>query len=159
MRGLTFEGIETVVYHEDLAEPEVQDSGDVLVSILRAGICGSDLHQFHGRERVGAGTIPGHEFVGDIVAVGSEVSRLHVGDRVFSPFTTCCGHCFFCQHGLSARCDSWQFFGYQAPAGEDDGGRGLQGDSSRVDSCSSRRHHTRQTAHNPVRRRGHVAGR
>ena len=127
MRGLVFEGIERVVYCQHLPEPAIEQPGDVIVSVLRAGICGSDLHQFHGREPVGSGTIPGHEFVGDVVAVGSGVVAFRVGDRVFSPFTTCCGHCFFCQYGLSARCDSWQFFGYQPPTGVDDGGRGLQG--------------------------------
>ena len=127
MRGLVLEGIERVVFRKNLPEPEVEHCGDVIVSVLRAGICGSDLHQFHGRELVGAETIPGHEFVGDVVAVGSEVARFQVGDRVFSPFTTSCGDCFFCSHGLSARCDSWQVFGYQPPDGVDDSGRGLQG--------------------------------
>ena len=127
MRGLTFEGLETVVYHDDLPEPKLEQPEDVIVSVLRAGICGSDLHQYHGREPVGTGMIPGHEFVGEVVATGKQVSAFQVGDRVFSPFTTCCGHCFFCDQGLSARCDSWQFFGYKPPAGVDDGGRGLPG--------------------------------
>ncbi len=127
MRGLVFAGLEQVVYRTDLAEPAIALPQDVIVAVERAGICGSDLHQFHGRERVAPGTIPGHEFVGKIVAAGSDVQRCKVGDRVFSPFTTCCGTCFFCQHGLSARCDSWQFFGYQPPLGVDDGGRGIQG--------------------------------
>ncbi len=127
MRGLTFEGIETVVYHDDLPEPVIQQPSDVIVAVLRAGICGSDLHQYHGREPVGTGLIPGHEFVGEVVAVGARVAEFNVGDRVFSPFTTCCGHCFFCQHELSARCDAWQFFGYRPPEGVDDGGRGLPG--------------------------------
>ncbi len=127
MRGLVFEGIERVAFQTNLPEPVLENSSDVLVSVERAGICGSDLHQFHGRERVAPGTIPGHEFVGEIVAAGSDVTTLRVGDRVFSPFTTCCGHCFFCEHGLSARCDNWQFFGYQPPEGVKDEGRGIQG--------------------------------
>ncbi len=101
MKGLTFEDIEQVVYQTDLPEPAIEHPGDVIVSVQRAGICGSDLHQYHGRERVRAGTIPGHEFVGEIVALGNGVTQLQPGDRVFSPFTTCCGHCFFCRHGLS----------------------------------------------------------
>ena len=127
MRGLVFEGVERVAFQAVLPEPVMEKSSDVIVSVERAGICGSDLHQFHGRERVAAGTIPGHEFVGEIVAAGSDVTSLREGDRVFSPFTTCCGHCFFCQQGLSARCDSWQFFGYQPPEGVVDEGRGIQG--------------------------------
>ncbi len=127
MRGLIMAGLETIEFQDDLPDPVLQDPHDVIVSVLRAGICGSDLHQYHGREPVAVGTIPGHEFVGDVVAAGAAVSRFRVGDRVFGPFTTCCGRCFFCQQGLSARCDDWQFFGYQAPPGVDDGGRGLQG--------------------------------
>jgi threonine dehydrogenase-like Zn-dependent dehydrogenase len=59
--------------------------------------------------------------------VGSDVRDFQVGHRVLSPFTTSCGHCFFCHSGLSARCDSWQFFGYQPPDDVDDDGRGIQG--------------------------------
>ena len=93
----------------------------------RAGICGSDLHQFHGREPVAPGTIPGHEFVGRIAEVGPLVQRFKVGDRVFSPFTTSCGECYFCRAGLSARCEHHYVFGYQPPDGVDDSGRGIQG--------------------------------
>ena len=65
MRGLVLEGIERVVYRNDLPEPLIEHPSDAVVSVLRAGICGSDLHQVHGRELVGPETIPGHEFVGE----------------------------------------------------------------------------------------------
>ena len=58
------------------------------------------------------GTIMGHEFVGEIVEVGSEVGRFAVGDRVVSPFTTSCGGCFYCCTGLTCRCTRGQLFGW-----------------------------------------------
>ena len=127
MRGLVFEGVERIVFARDLPEPEIEQPTDVLVEVDRAGICGSDLHQFHGRESVAGGTIPGHEFAGEVVAVGASVRRFHLGDSVFSPFTTSCGDCFFCRDGLSARCCDWQIFGYQSPKPEPGRARGLQG--------------------------------
>lgn len=127
MRGLTFQGIEQVEFCTDLADPILQCDSDVIVQVHRAGICGSDLHQFHGREPVAVGTIPGHEFVGEVVAVGSAIRGFQTGDQVFSPFTTCCGECFFCNNGLSGRCHHWQAFGYLPPNGVDDHGRGIQG--------------------------------
>ena len=132
MRGLVFAGIEKIEFQTGLVEPKIEKPTDVIVAVRRAGICGSDLHQFFGRERIAPGTIPGHEFVGEVVAVGGEVRNFRTGDQVFSPFTTSCGRCFFCQDGLSARCDSWQFFGYQPPEGVEDDGRGIQGAQSEL---------------------------
>ncbi len=127
MRALTFQGVEHVEYLNDLPDPHISDPGDVVVAVRRSGICGSDLHQYHGREPVRNGTIPGHEFVGEIVETGSEVCGLRIGDDVFSPFTANCGHCFFCENGLSGRCDRWTLFGYLPPEDEVDTGRGIQG--------------------------------
>jgi 2-desacetyl-2-hydroxyethyl bacteriochlorophyllide A dehydrogenase len=127
MRGLTFQGIESVEFQNDLPDPVIVHPTDVVVRVIKAGICGSDLHQYHGREVVRAGTIPGHEFAGEIVEVGSDVKKFKVGDRVFAPFTTSCGECFYCSNKLSSRCSSWQLFGYLPPADEVDEGRGIQG--------------------------------
>jgi threonine dehydrogenase-like Zn-dependent dehydrogenase len=127
MRGLTFEGIESVRFRNDLPDPTIIDSTDVVVRVLKAGICGSDLHQFHGREPVRAGTIPGHEFAAEVIETGKDVKQFRVGDRVFSPFTTSCGTCFYCENHLSARCSSWQLFGYLPPLDKPDVGRGIQG--------------------------------
>src|ERR671938_351401 len=52
------------------------------------------------------GDILGHEFMGEVVEVGSENKKLKVGDRVVVPFTICCGHCFFCQQELWSLCDN-----------------------------------------------------
>ncbi|EFJ48706.1 hypothetical protein VOLCADRAFT_90474 [Volvox carteri f. nagariensis] len=81
----------------------------------------SDLHPYHGREKgIAPNTVVGHEFVGVIVAKGAEVSGLEVGDRVASPFTSCCGDCFYCRKGAPCRCDHAQahLFGWIS-AGED----------------------------------------
>ena len=78
-----------------------------------AGICGSDLHVYHGRETgLDKGTVMGHEFVGAVVEAGSAVRRIRAGDAVVSPFTTSCGRCFYCRAGLTARCPKGQLFGW-----------------------------------------------
>ena len=127
MRALTFQGTEIVETRNDVADPVLQSNSDVVVAVHRAGICGSDLHQYHGREPVRPGTVPGHEFFGEVVAVGSEVRNFQLGESVFAPFTTSCGECFFCRDGLSSRCEHWQLFGYLPPEDEVDMGRGIQG--------------------------------
>lgn len=127
MRGLTLPGVERVEYHDDLPDPEVLQPTDVVVRVDLAGICGSDLHQYHGRELVAAHTIPGHEFVGEVVEIGEAIRRWTIGDYVFSPFTTSCGSCYYCESGLSARCEHWQVFGYQPPEQVDGVERGIQG--------------------------------
>jgi len=121
MRALTFRGVETVC-HETVSDPEIESPGDVIVRVERTGICGSDLHVFHGRETgLDAGTVMGHELVGEIVATGREVRGLAAGDLVASPFTTSCGTCFYCARGLTARCTGGQLFGWVQ------GGAGLHG--------------------------------
>ncbi len=78
-----------------------------------AAVCGSDLHVYRGHETgLDAGTVMGHEFLGEVVDLGPEVSGLVPGDRVVSPFTTSCGSCFFCRCGLTARCTRGALFGW-----------------------------------------------
>jgi threonine dehydrogenase-like Zn-dependent dehydrogenase len=142
MNAITYRGIEDVVF-EDVAEPELTDPRDAIVEVTVAGLCGSDLHPYFGRERgIEPGTVMGHEFVGRVVAVGDALDdpdralpepasrvgqadqplvRISVGDRVVAPFTTCCGECFYCRIGLTARCESGQLFGWI------EGGEGLHG--------------------------------
>lgn len=127
MKALTFQGTENVELRNDVDEPVLQSDSDVIVAVHRAGLCGSDLHQYHGRESVRRGTVPGHEFFGEVVAVGTAVRQFRVGDFTFAPFTTSCGGCFFCRDGLSSRCESGQLFGYLPPTGEVDSGSGIQG--------------------------------
>jgi len=112
MKALTFQG-ERAVAVESVDDPRLERATDALVRVDLAAVCGSDLHVYHGRESgLDAGTVLGHEFVGEIVECGREVGGLRPGDRVLSPFTTSCGHCFFCRQGLTARCEHGQLFGW-----------------------------------------------
>jgi threonine dehydrogenase-like Zn-dependent dehydrogenase len=113
MKALVFSGVQNIRY-ETVAEPTIQDRGDAIVRVLRTAICGSDLHVYHGRERgLDAGTVMGHEFVGEVVETGTEVRRFRAGDVVCSPFSVSCGQCFYCDRGLTARCArSGAFFGW-----------------------------------------------
>jgi 2-desacetyl-2-hydroxyethyl bacteriochlorophyllide A dehydrogenase len=121
MKALTFRGIEEVVC-ERVEAPRLETSGDVIVEVEIAGLCGSDLHPYLGRERgLDPGTVMGHEFVGRVVEKGSDVRRLEIGDRVVAPFSTSCGECISCRSGLTARCQAGQLFGWV------EGGRGLHG--------------------------------
>eukprot|EP01104_Vermistella_antarctica_P011328 TRINITY_DN3154_c1_g1_i2.p1 TRINITY_DN3154_c1_g1~~TRINITY_DN3154_c1_g1_i2.p1 ORF type:complete len:371 (-),score=25.47 TRINITY_DN3154_c1_g1_i2:16-1128(-) len=84
-----------------------------MTQVVLAALCGSDLHPYHERERgLKHGTVMGHEFVGYVHEVGSGVSKLHIGDRVCTPFTSCCGSCYFCDSGLTSRCTHGQLFGW-----------------------------------------------
>jgi threonine dehydrogenase-like Zn-dependent dehydrogenase len=112
MKALTFQGTRRVAY-ESVADPRIEEPTDVIVRNRLTAICGSDLHVYRGRE-VGndRGTPMGHEFVGEVVEVGSDVSSLKRGDKVVSPFTTSCGACFYCHHGLTCRCTRGQLYGW-----------------------------------------------
>ncbi|GAB4813749.1 hypothetical protein N2152v2_000795 [Parachlorella kessleri] len=102
--------------------PTVVDPTNAVVKVELCGLCGSDMHPYHCREQgLDQGTVMGHEFVGTVVSTGTGVTRCQPGDRVMSPFTTCCGSCYFCRVGLTARCERGQLFGWV------EGGMGLQG--------------------------------
>jgi 2-desacetyl-2-hydroxyethyl bacteriochlorophyllide A dehydrogenase len=116
MRAVTFQGPE-VVRVEDVAEPELVDPTDAIVRIEASGVCGSDLHIYHGRVKIEPGFTIGHEYVGTVTAIGDEVRDLTVGDRVLGCFQTACGHCFFCRRGLFHKCDSSRTFGHGAALG------------------------------------------
>lgn len=121
MRAICFEEKGRVGLR-DIAEPRIAQPTDAIVQVETAGLCGSDLHVFHGRETgLDAGTVMGHEFVGRIVALGAAVRQFAVGDRVVAPFSTNCGLCFYCLQGLTSRCAHGQLFGWVQ------NGLGLQG--------------------------------
>ncbi|MEV7010041.1 alcohol dehydrogenase catalytic domain-containing protein [Streptosporangium sp. NPDC051022] len=88
---------------KDLPEPEVVDPGDVVVDILYAGICGSDLWTFRGLVPHGEGGI-GHEFIGRVREVGQDVATLSPGDVVIAPFLFSEGGCEECRRGLQPLC-------------------------------------------------------
>jgi alcohol dehydrogenase len=112
MHGLVLEGVGRVVHRTDVSDPVVTAPTDAVVAVRRAGLCGSDLHPFAGREVVRSGVVCGHEAVGDVVAIGDEVAVFAVGDRVLVPFTTSCGVCGPCRRGVTARCVRGQLFGF-----------------------------------------------
>ncbi|HWF35220.1 MAG TPA: alcohol dehydrogenase catalytic domain-containing protein [Solirubrobacteraceae bacterium] len=116
MRAVTFQAPGEVSV-EDRPEPEPLARDDAVVRIEASGICGSDLHIYHGRVQVEPGFTIGHEFVGTVVAAGEDVTRVSVGDRVLGCFHTACGTCFFCLRGAYHKCDNARTFGHGAGLG------------------------------------------
>jgi len=108
---------------ETVPDPKILNPHDAIIRITRTAICGSDLHLYDGYiPTMEKGDILGHEFMGEVVEVGSEVKNLHPGDRVVVPFPIACGNCFFCQRELWSLCDNsnpnaWmveKLYGYSA---------------------------------------------
>jgi threonine dehydrogenase-like Zn-dependent dehydrogenase len=121
VQALIFDSIRSI-RHTTVPDPTLLKDGDVIVQVRLAAVCGSDLHVYRGLETgLDAGTVMGHEFVGEIAAVGPGVQRFRPGDLVVSPFTTSCGTCFYCRSGLTARCLSGQLYGWVEK------GKGLHG--------------------------------
>lgn len=106
---------------DERPEPQLLAATDAVVRIEATGVCGSDLHIFHGRHPVEPGFTIGHEFVGEVIDAGDQVSRVEVGDRVIGCFFAACGTCWFCQRQLFHLCDSLRIFGHGKISG------GLQG--------------------------------
>src|SRR4051794_11968221 len=101
----------------DKPEPELAAADDAIVRIRATGVCGSDLHIFHGRVQIEPGFTIGHEYVGEVVAVGDGVNSVAVGDRVLGCFQVACGTCWFCRRGHYHKCDSGRTFGHGAGLG------------------------------------------
>lgn len=96
---------------EDVPDATISEPTDALIRIVRACICGSDLHPYHHLERSETGTRMGHEAIGVVEDVGSDVSTLNVGDLVVIPFAHSDGTCQFCREGLNTACVHVGFFG------------------------------------------------
>ncbi len=106
MKAVTWHGKEDVRV-ENVPDPQIVNPRDAIVKISLTAICGSDLHLYVNRiPTMESGDILGHEFMGEVVALGSEVTNLSVGDRVVVPFTIACGGCYFCNHDLYSLCDN-----------------------------------------------------
>jgi 2-desacetyl-2-hydroxyethyl bacteriochlorophyllide A dehydrogenase len=101
----------------DKPEPELQAPDDAIVRVAATGVCGSDLHIFHGRVQIEPGFTIGHEYVGEVVAAGDAVTSVAVGDRVLGCFQCACGTCWFCRHGQYHKCDASRTFGHGATLG------------------------------------------
>ena len=132
MRAVTWQGRRDVRV-ESVPEPHIIDPTDAIVRITSTAICGSDLHLY---EVLGPyltpGDILGHEPMGQVEAVGSEVGNLAPGDRVVIPFNISCGRCWMCERGLFAHCETTQnrttgkgasLFGYTSLYGAVPGGQ------------------------------------
>jgi hypothetical protein len=108
MKAVTWQGKRDVRV-EDVPDPTIQEPTDAIVKITTTNICGSDLHLY---ETLGAfmsaGDILGHEPMGVVEEVGSEVGDLKVGDRVVMPFQISCGHCYMCEQDLYTQCETTQ---------------------------------------------------
>lgn len=92
---------------ENVPDPSILNSRDAIIKITSTAICGSDLHLYNGFiPTMEQGDILGHEFMGEVVELGSSVTNLKKGDRVVVPFTIACGSCFFCKKNLWSACDN-----------------------------------------------------
>jgi threonine dehydrogenase-like Zn-dependent dehydrogenase len=92
---------------DNVPDPELVNPRDAIIKITTTAICGSDIHLYDGYiPSMKKGDIIGHEFMGEVVEVGTGVENLQKGDRVVVPFTIACGRCFFCQKGLTSLCDN-----------------------------------------------------
>ena len=100
MRALCWHG-KGDVRVDTVPDPVIQHPRDAIIRITACAICGSDLHLLDGYQpTMEAGDILGHENMGEVVELGSEVTNLSVGDRVVVPFTISCGECWFCKKGM-----------------------------------------------------------
>jgi threonine dehydrogenase-like Zn-dependent dehydrogenase len=127
MRAVTWQGRRDI-RTEEVPDPRIEQPNDAIVRVTSSGLCGSDLHLY---ETLGPfmseGDVLGHEPMGVVEEVGSEVGDLRVGDRVVLPFQISCGHCWMCNQGLFTQCETTQvrehgtgaaLFGYSKLYGE-----------------------------------------
>lgn len=92
---------------ETVPDPKITNPRDAIVKITSTAICGSDLHLYDGfNPTMQKGDIMGHEFMGEVVELGSAVKNVKIGDRVVVPFNIACGSCFFCNRDLWSLCDN-----------------------------------------------------
>jgi 2-desacetyl-2-hydroxyethyl bacteriochlorophyllide A dehydrogenase len=125
MRAVTFQAPGEVRL-EDRPEPELLAPDDAIVQVEATGVCGSDLHIYHGRVKIEPGFTIGHEYVGEVIAAGDAVTKVDVGDRVLGCFQTACGSCFFCMRGEYHKCDESRVFGHGATLGSLQGAQAEQ---------------------------------
>jgi threonine dehydrogenase-like Zn-dependent dehydrogenase len=132
MRAVTWQGKRDVRV-DTVPDPKIQRQTDAIVRITTTNLCGSDLHLYETLGAfMGAGDILGHEPMGIVEEVGSEVNNLKVGDRVVIPFQMSCGSCYMCNTSLYSQCETTQvreqgmgaaLFGFSKLYGEVPGGQ------------------------------------
>ena len=125
MRAVTFQAPGEVRVDEK-PDPELGAADEAVVRVEASGICGSDLHIFHGRVPVEPGFTVGHEFVGTVLAVGEDVERVAVGDRVLGCFHTACATCTACVRSDYHRCERGRIFGHGSRLGDLQGAQAEQ---------------------------------
>jgi 2-desacetyl-2-hydroxyethyl bacteriochlorophyllide A dehydrogenase len=125
MRAVTFQAPGEVRI-EEKRDPEVGSADEAVVRVEVSGICGSDLHIYHGRVPVEPGFTIGHEFVGTVLAVGDDVERVGIGDRVLGCFHTACATCGSCLRGDYHRCQRGRTFGHGSNLGDLQGAQAEQ---------------------------------
>jgi len=125
MQAVTFQAPGEVAL-EERPEPELIDRDDAIVRVEATGVCGSDLHIYHGRVSMEQGFTLGHEFVGTVVAAGDGVTQVAGGDRVLGCFCSACGQCFFCRRGDFHKCDEGRVFGHGKTLGSLQGAQAEQ---------------------------------
>jgi threonine dehydrogenase-like Zn-dependent dehydrogenase len=116
MKAVTWQGKRDVVV-DDVPDPIIKEPNDIVVRVTTTGICGSDLHLY---EVLGPfmtpGDVLGHESMGIVEEVGSDITHVSAGDRVVMPFQISCGHCFMCDTGLQTQCETTQVREYKSGA-------------------------------------------
>jgi threonine dehydrogenase-like Zn-dependent dehydrogenase len=111
---------------ENVPDAQLIDPTDALVRVTRACICGSDLWPYKDLEPTASGRAMGHEAIGVVEAVGTDVRKVKKGDFVVMPFAYSDGSCDFCHEGLQTSCVHGGFFGYS------EGGGGAQAEAVRI---------------------------
>ncbi|MDP1667398.1 MAG: zinc-dependent alcohol dehydrogenase [Methylobacter sp.] len=106
MRALCWYGTNDVRV-TTVPDPKIINKHDAIIKVTSTAICGSDLHILDGfQPTMEKGDILGHEPMGEVVEIGSDVKKLKIGDRVVVPFTISCGECFFCKKQMYSLCDN-----------------------------------------------------
>ena len=132
MKAVTYQGMKNIKV-KDVEDAHIQKPDDVIVRITTTAICGSDLHIYNGEiPNMPNNFIIGHEPMGVVEEVGTEVTRVKKGDRVIIPFNVACGRCWFCENQLESQCDNSNeflhgdtggYFGYSETYGGYAGGQ------------------------------------
>lgn len=106
MRALCWHGAKDVRV-DNVPDPKILNPRDAILKITSTAICGSDLHLYDGYiPTMEKGDILGHEFMGEVVELGSGVTNLKIGDRVVVPFPIACGNCYFCEEQQHSLCEN-----------------------------------------------------
>lgn len=106
MKAVCWQGKKNVSV-ERVPDPRILNPRDAIVRVTSTAICGSDLHLYNGfNPTMMKGDILGHEFMGEVVEVGSAIRDLRIGDRVIVPFAIACGNCLNCQDSLFSLCEN-----------------------------------------------------